>query len=146
MKSRDPISRTQADALGKSLRHDDLTEALLARLSAYRDQVVNATAGAVEPLRMLTGYAVTPRDGKSTASIVGKLRRQTTSLSRMQDLVGCRIVVDAHIADIESFELKIFDSRGDLPTEAGELASTVERWRTELNAGFEIVLESEWST
>ncbi len=229
--NREPISRTQADALGRSLRHDDLTEDLLARLSAYRDQVVNATADAVGPLRMLTGYAVTPRDGKSTASIVAKLRRQTTSLSRMQDLVGCRIVVDtiveqeslrirvaggfpdarfvdrratpshgyravhfilswggqpyevqirtrlqhawaqtverlsdakapglkygsgpesmttliarmsALIAEIESTELTIFDSRSNRPTEAGRMASTVEGWRTDLNAAFEIMLE-----
>jgi ppGpp synthetase/RelA/SpoT-type nucleotidyltranferase len=230
------ISRKQADMLGKALRHEELTEDLLTRLNLYRDQVVHATSDAVDTLRLLTGYAITPREGKSTLSVIAKLRRQTTSLSQVQDLVGCRIIVDtiieqeslrlrvagrfpdakivdrrmqpshgyravhfilpwqgrsyevqirtrlqhawaqtverlsdskvkglkygfgppsltaliaslsAHIAEIESFELKMFESRGELADQAGPVASTVEQWRTELISSFETLLELEWST
>jgi putative GTP pyrophosphokinase len=100
------ISRAQANKLGQALRHDDLTEELLIRLNAYRDQVVNATGDAVDALRVLTGYAVNPRDGKSTASIVAKLRRQAIALSRMQDVVGCRVVVDT-IVEQEALRLRV---------------------------------------
>jgi putative GTP pyrophosphokinase len=89
------ISRAQADRLGEALRRGDLTPELLQRLSDYRWQVVADSAGAAEEIRATSDVAISPREGKSTQSIIAKLRRQPTALSRMQDIVGCRMVVNA---------------------------------------------------
>src|ERR1700681_2659250 len=94
MEPDEAISRSRADKIGDELRHGAVTVDLLERLSAYREQVVQNSTGAADMLRGLTLYPLTPREGKSTQSIVAKLRRQPIALSRMQDIVGCRIVVD----------------------------------------------------
>lgn len=88
------ISKSRADRLGEELRHGQITADLIERLSAYREQLVLGAKGASEAIRELTPNAVTPREGKSTGSIVAKLRRQPIALSRMQDIVGCRIIVN----------------------------------------------------
>jgi putative GTP pyrophosphokinase len=88
------ISKSQADRLGDELRHGEITAELIERLSAYREHLVLGATGASETIRSLTEHAVTPREGKSTGSIVAKLHRQPIALSRMQDIVGCRIVVN----------------------------------------------------
>lgn len=100
------ISRSQADKLGEALRHGEITADLIVRLSAYREQLVRGAKDAAEAIRTLTLYPVTPREGKSTQSIVAKLRRQTIALSRMQDIVGCRIVVDT-IVEQEALAARI---------------------------------------
>jgi putative GTP pyrophosphokinase len=91
------ISKSQADRLGEELRHEEISADRIERLSAYREQLVRNARTAAEAVRALTLYPVTPREGKSTGSIVAKLRRQPIALSRMQDIVGCRVVVDTAI-------------------------------------------------
>jgi putative GTP pyrophosphokinase len=88
------ISKSRADRLGEELRHGEITADLIERLSAYREQLVLGAKGASEAIRELSDHPVTPREGKSTGSIVAKLRRQPIALSRMQDIVGCRIIVN----------------------------------------------------
>ena len=93
----DAISKSQADRLGDELRHGEITADRIERLSAYREQLVRNARSAAEAIRAQTLYPVTPREGKSTGSIVAKLRRQPIALSRMQDIVGCRVIVDTAI-------------------------------------------------
>lgn len=45
-------------------------------------------------LETTAGHPITPRKGKSTPSIIAKLKREHTRLHTMQDIAGCRIVVD----------------------------------------------------
>ncbi|HEY0380963.1 MAG TPA: RelA/SpoT domain-containing protein [Candidatus Elarobacter sp.] len=91
------ISKSQADRLGEELRHGEITADRIERLSAYREQLVRNARSAAEAIRAQTLYPVTPREGKSTGSIVAKLRRQPIALSRMQDIVGCRVIVDTAV-------------------------------------------------
>jgi ppGpp synthetase/RelA/SpoT-type nucleotidyltranferase len=91
------ISKSQADRLGEELRHEEISADRIERLSAYREQLVRNARSAAEAVRALTLYPVTPREGKSTGSIIAKLRRQPIALSRMQDIVGCRVIVDTAI-------------------------------------------------
>lgn len=97
MSRSETITKSQADRIGEAFRRGELTADLIERLSRYREQLVHEAQAASDSIRTLTLYPVTPREGKSTPSIVAKLRRQSISLSRMQDIVGCRIVVDTVI-------------------------------------------------
>jgi ppGpp synthetase/RelA/SpoT-type nucleotidyltranferase len=100
------LSKSQADKIGEDLRHGEMTAQLIERLSGYRNQLVENAGTAADVIRSLTLYPVTPREGKSTGSIVAKLRRQPVALSRMQDIVGCRIVVDT-IVEQDALALRI---------------------------------------
>jgi ppGpp synthetase/RelA/SpoT-type nucleotidyltranferase len=51
-----------------------------------------ASEAVVEALRR-RGVLPTGRRAKSTVSIVEKLRRESTKLSRMQDIAGCRVII-----------------------------------------------------
>jgi hypothetical protein len=82
------VSKSQADKIGKALRHGDVTADLIERLSAYREQLVRNARGAAEAVRDLTMCPVTPREGKSTGSIVAKLKRQPIALPEYKTSLG----------------------------------------------------------
>lgn len=100
------LSKSQANKIGEALRHGEMSADLVQRLSAYREQLVRNAQTAAEAIRALTLYPVTPREGKSTGSIVAKLQRQPIALSRIQDIVGCRVVVDS-VVEQESLVLRM---------------------------------------
>ena len=78
------------------MRNDPSNVVTLAELTLFREQVAASTKDAVEIVRAQTTGVVSARSGKSSQSIVEKLRRQKTlKLSQMQDIEGCRIVVDS---------------------------------------------------
>lgn len=104
------ISKSQADRLGEELRHEEITADRIERLSAYREQLVRDARSAAETIRAQTLYPVTPREGKSTGSIVAKLRRQPIALSRMQDIVGCSDLIKR----LEVVEHRIFRNRTEV--------------------------------
>jgi putative GTP pyrophosphokinase len=101
-------SRSHVDKLGDELRDEDpLTEATFQELQRYfstlepfADETFAAIESTVDEFVRNTGVkepAVTRRRLKTLTSTREKLRRQTTTLSQVQDLVGCRIVVDGLI-------------------------------------------------
>jgi ppGpp synthetase/RelA/SpoT-type nucleotidyltranferase len=90
------LSRATIDRIGERLRDDPNDIASLAELTLFREQVRVSTEGALDIVRAHTTSTVNPRYGKSIPSITEKLRRQATlKLSQMQDIEGCRVVVDS---------------------------------------------------
>ena len=86
------MNRSEVDRLGKRLREGDTSEADLIALDAYRQ---SARADYDEVVRRISdeSVAATGRPAKSTRSIVDKLRRESSRLTQIQDIAGCRVVV-----------------------------------------------------
>lgn len=88
------LSKTQIDRLGDRLKGGPHTERDLRLLDDYRRSFDEAYGTVVRTLRQL-GEDPTGRLAKSTVSIADKLRRESIRLSQMQDIAGCRIVVES---------------------------------------------------
>lgn len=86
-------SKSQIDRLGDRLKAAEPSEQDLRDIDAFRLSFGPAYTHVV---RTLEGMGVAPsgRPAKSTASIVEKLRRESARLSQIQDIAGCRIVVE----------------------------------------------------
>ena len=86
------MNRSEVDRLGTRLREGDTSEADLIALDAYRQ---SARADYDEVVRRISdeSVAATGRPAKSTRSIVDKLRRESSRLTQIQDIAGCRVVV-----------------------------------------------------
>jgi ppGpp synthetase/RelA/SpoT-type nucleotidyltranferase len=90
----DDRSNSDVDRLGDRLRSAAPSRLDLDLLDDYRESFQAAYRKAVNMVRVATGNEPSGRPGKSTTSIVDKLNRGTMRLSQMQDIAGCRIVVD----------------------------------------------------
>lgn len=86
------MNRSAIDRLGVRLREGDPSESDLIALDAYRH---SARMDYDEVLRRISehGIVATGRPAKSTRSIVDKLRRESSRLTQIQDIAGCRVVV-----------------------------------------------------
>ena len=92
----EPISRSQVDKLGARLRAGTVDEDDIRLLDAFKGMVMFRTANLaarVEEVVRQGQWDFTKRRQKTNPSIIQKLRRSTTSLSRMQDISACRIIV-----------------------------------------------------
>lgn len=87
------ISKTQIDRLGDRLRKGRFADEELGRLDEFRRSFAGAYEEIVNAVRRVTRLEPTGRPAKSTTSIVEKLQRETMRLSQMQDIAGCRLVV-----------------------------------------------------
>jgi putative GTP pyrophosphokinase len=87
------VSKTSIDALGERLRASNLADDDLRQLDAYRRTFADAYESVIGAVRGL-GLEPTGRPAKSTSAIVAKLARETMRLSQMQDIAGCRLIVD----------------------------------------------------
>jgi GTP pyrophosphokinase len=88
-----PTSKTQIDRLGDRLKKGKVEEDDLRLLDTYRRSFAEAYEEVVGAIRETTKLEPTGRPAKSTTSIVEKLRRETIRLSQVQDIAGCRLVV-----------------------------------------------------
>jgi len=88
------ISKSQIDRLGARLKRGDYTEADLRALDEYRQSFRSAYEHVVHTIREQIKLEPTGRPAKSTTSIVEKLQRETIRLSQIQDIAGCRILVN----------------------------------------------------
>jgi putative GTP pyrophosphokinase len=86
-------SKAFTDRLGDKLRSGKVDADVLTELEAYRNSFGDAYSHVCARLRALN-YEVTGRPAKSTGAIIDKLKRQPSRLSQMQDIAGCRVVVD----------------------------------------------------
>lgn len=86
------LSNTQVDKLGERLKKGAHSESDLRMLDDYRRMFGEAYEIVVRTVRSQL-QDPTGRSGKSTQSIVDKLRRESIRLSQMQDVAGCRVVV-----------------------------------------------------
>jgi ppGpp synthetase/RelA/SpoT-type nucleotidyltranferase len=90
----DLLSKTQVDRLGDRLRKGTVAEEDLQQLDTYRRSFSESYDEIVAVVRDATQLEPTGRPTKSTTSIIEKIRRETIRLSQMQDIAGCRVVVD----------------------------------------------------
>ena len=93
----DVQTAAQAEKAGRQLRAGPLTlddlqqlRRFLETLETFAEETFSKIRDRPEGLR---SAQITRRNVKTIRSIVAKLRRQTTKLVQVQDLVGCRIVV-----------------------------------------------------
>jgi putative GTP pyrophosphokinase len=91
------FSKNQIDKLGDRLRSGVFTQEDLRMLDEYRRSYESAYQSVVTSIREAFKLDPTGRAEKSTPSIIDKLRRsetQSSRLSQMQDVAGCRIIVE----------------------------------------------------
>jgi ppGpp synthetase/RelA/SpoT-type nucleotidyltranferase len=88
------LTATQVDHLGDRLRPRSLPATDLELLDIYRESFQDAYRKVVNMVRVVTDGEPTGRPGKSTSAIVDKLNRGTMRLSQMQDIAGCRLIVE----------------------------------------------------
>ena len=87
------ISKTQTDRLGDRLRKGKVGDDDLRQLDDFRRSFAGAYEEVVAIVRKVAHLEPTGRPAKSTTSIIEKLRRETIRLSQVQDIAGCRVVV-----------------------------------------------------
>lgn len=87
-------SKTEIDHLGGRLRAEDYSEHDLRMLDRFRRSYASAYEYTVNAIRKGLRLAPTGRPAKSTHAIRDKLHRSTMRLSQMQDIAGCRVVVE----------------------------------------------------
>jgi putative GTP pyrophosphokinase len=98
------FSKSEIDRLGDRLREvvspDDLR-----MLDEYRLSFAEAYQDAMQTVREKTGLDASGRPAKSTTAIVDKLKRESIRLSQMQDIAGCRVVVENEISQGDVLKL-----------------------------------------
>jgi putative GTP pyrophosphokinase len=87
------MTKTQIDLLGDRLKKGPVIDADLRLLDQYRRSFSNAYETVVDGIRKQLGLNPTGRPAKSTTSIIEKLNRESIRLTQIQDIAGCRLVV-----------------------------------------------------
>jgi ppGpp synthetase/RelA/SpoT-type nucleotidyltranferase len=92
------VTRSQIDKLGERLRATDTTDELpLEQLQAFRAEFDAPLGRAHELVASTLGIEPTARI-KTVNTIVEKLRRAKTRLSKMQDIAGIRVVLGSDLS------------------------------------------------
>ena len=89
-----PLSARETDRLGERIKGGDVTDQDRHLLEELRVSYLPAYQEVVGRIREVMGLHPSGRPDKRLESIVAKLQREETSLSQMQDIAGCRIVVE----------------------------------------------------
>jgi ppGpp synthetase/RelA/SpoT-type nucleotidyltranferase len=87
------LTISKINRIGEKLRNDTATEEDLQALEEFRLSFQSAYQKVFEKLTDL-GLRPSGRPEKTTLSIAAKLKREQTRLSKMQNIAGCRVVVD----------------------------------------------------
>src|SRR5688500_8702251 len=88
------FSKTQIDRLGDRIRRDSTVESDVRELDLYRRSFAAVYHTVVGRIRGQLDLEPTGRPAKSTSSIVEKLQRESVRLSQIQDIAGCRLVLE----------------------------------------------------
>ncbi len=88
------LNNSQIDKLGDRLRRGSRAPADLQLLEAFRQSFLPAHDAVKKSITLGLSCDLSSRASKTQASIVAKLRRSKTRLSRMQDIAGLRLVVN----------------------------------------------------
>lgn len=88
------MTKTQIDRLGERLKKGNVEESDIRLLDSYRRSFSESYEKVVKIIREQLGLQPTGRPAKSTPSIIEKLRRESIRLSQIQDIAGCRVIVD----------------------------------------------------
>ena len=89
-----PLSNTRIDRLGDHLKKGTVDEEDVRLLDLYRLSFSDAYHAVVSRIADATGVQPTGRPSKSTVSITAKLQRESIRLSQIQDIAGCRLIVE----------------------------------------------------
>lgn len=87
------LSISQLNKLGERLRKDQPSDDDLRALDTFRLSFATACDHVAHELNKL-GCKPVSRPAKSTASIIAKLNRERSRLSKIQDIAGCRVEVE----------------------------------------------------
>jgi ppGpp synthetase/RelA/SpoT-type nucleotidyltranferase len=93
------LSKTRIDKLGESLRDGKVDVACIRVLEEFRSLHAQSYRFVEDTLTNKMGLRVTGRPSKSTIAIIDKLKRETVRLSQMQDIAGCRVLVDGGLSE-----------------------------------------------
>jgi len=133
------LSKHQIDRLGDRLRKADISDDDLRLLDSYRRSFTEAYEAVVGQIRNQLGLEPTGRPAKSTTSISEKLRRESIRLSQMQDIGGCRLIVegigkqDEVTAQLRSlFDKTIIVDRRDHPSHGYRAVHVIVGYRGKL--------------
>ena len=88
------LTISRVDRIGDALKSGEFSSEHLVVLDEYRRTFQPAYQKVVSIAKGTLNLPVTGRPSKSTSSIIEKLRRESMRLSQMQDVAGCRIIVD----------------------------------------------------
>ena len=92
------VSRSQVRRAGERLRRDEPpTEADRQIYSAYRDTFAESLREVAETIGSFADGAPVQSRLKRFETVVEKLRRSTSDLSRLEDIAGCRVVLPTMI-------------------------------------------------
>jgi len=97
-------SKSQIDRLGERLKKGHVSDEDLRLLDAYRKSFAEAYKEVEAIIRNATQLEPAARREKSTPSIIAKLQRQPIRLSRIQDIAGCRLIVQDAVAQNQVVE------------------------------------------
>ena len=86
------FSKAQIDRLGDRLRGEQYSDDDLRSLDEYRRSFVEAYEVVAQTIRGKLNLEPAGRSAKSTKSLIDKLKRETSRLSQIQDIAGCRLV------------------------------------------------------
>src|SRR5437660_2932447 len=86
-------TKSQVDRLGDRLRKGDISETDLRQLNNYRRSFIEPYQAVVRKIQDELKLEPTGRTPKTPTSILDKLRREHVRLSQMQDIAGCRLIV-----------------------------------------------------
>ncbi len=86
-------SKTQINQLGYRFKNGSYNESDLKILDEYRRSFRDAYENTVHAIHDQLNISFSGRPSKSTASLIGKLQRESIRLSQVQDIAGCRIIV-----------------------------------------------------
>lgn len=88
------LTKTQIDKLGYQLRDGSIDADVIRKLEVVRGEYFGAYSYVEDILANKLNYRLTGRPAKSTLAIIEKLRRESSRLSQVQDIAGCRIVAE----------------------------------------------------
>lgn len=88
------LSKSQIDKLGERLKDAQPSETDLEMLDQYRRTFGDAYDAVVRTVSEQLKLESTGRPAKTIPSIREKLRRESIRLTQIQDIAGCRVVVD----------------------------------------------------
>jgi len=117
------VSKTQINRLGDRLRKGNITESDLRLLDDYRLSFTTAHEIVIRTIQEKLRLEPTGRPAKSRTSISEKLHRESSRLTQIQDIAGCRLVVSGIIEQdrvieslVELFEGAKTKDRRDVPS------------------------------
>lgn len=87
------LSKSQIDKIGDKLRSGHIDAGVLRSLNEFRRSCLPLYEELNFYCSMRLGLEPTGRAQKSTAAIIGKLKRESIRLSQVQDIAGLRVIV-----------------------------------------------------